>query len=216
MKQGIKLTKPKCIDNITNIDGEAISNIYDEDEIEHIYISNNKIKNQIAYQVSFKEVVFDNVTFENIEFKSLDCTDVRFINCDLSNVDFSGAIIHRTEFINCKLMGINLSNAALQNVLIKECNGKFAFMRFVQIKKVIFEDSLLESSDFQSSELLRTSFLNCDLKLSQMCGTSLSGIDFSTSNIEGLGIRVEDIKGVIVSPIQAVDLSKLLGIIIKE
>lgn len=47
-----------------------------------------------------------------------------------------------------------------------------------------------------------------------MSGTSLSGIDLSDSNVEGIGIQLEDLRGTIVSPIQAVDFSKLLGLVI--
>lgn len=47
-----------------------------------------------------------------------------------------------------------------------------------------------------------------------MSGTSLSGIDLSDSNVEGLGIQPENLKGAIVSSMQAVDFSRLLGLVI--
>ena len=45
--------------------------------------------------------------------------------------------------------------------------------------------------------------------------TSLNGIDFTTSIIDGIGIDLNGIKGMIVSELQALELSKILGIIIK-
>lgn len=48
-----------------------------------------------------------------------------------------------------------------------------------------------------------------------MFRTNLKGIDFSTCNIDGIVVDREDLKGVIVNQFQAVELSKLLGIIIK-
>ncbi|WP_053955016.1 pentapeptide repeat-containing protein [Inediibacterium massiliense] len=210
-----KLIRPKFINGIENMYTQ-MNDIKDEDKFEHVYISDCSIDNQMAYQVSFEGVIFKNVSFQDIALESLELTNVRFENCDLSNVDFKGAIIHRTEFVNCKLIGIDLSNATLQNVYVKECNGKFSFMRFIQMKKVLFQDSLLENSDFQNSKLSKIQFDNCNLQLSQMSGTSLSGIDLSTSIVDGLGVRQEDIRGAIVSPLQAVNFSKLLGLVIKS
>ena len=48
-----------------------------------------------------------------------------------------------------------------------------------------------------------------------MFRTNLKGIDFSTSNIDGIIIDKEDLKGLIVNQFQAVELSKLLGIVVK-
>ncbi|EGT4933197.1 pentapeptide repeat-containing protein, partial [Clostridioides difficile] len=45
--------------------------------------------------------------------------------------------------------------------------------------------------------------------------TKLSGIDFTTNNIEGIEIGIDDIRGAIFDVSQAIDLTKLMGIIIK-
>lgn len=43
----------------------------------------------------------------------------------------------------------------------------------------------------------------------------LKGMDFSDSEIDGIGVMCEDIKGLAVNEYQAMGLAKLLGIIIK-
>ena len=43
----------------------------------------------------------------------------------------------------------------------------------------------------------------------------LKGIDFSDSEIDGIGVLAQDIKGMTVNEYQAMGLAKLLGIIIK-
>ncbi|WP_192930311.1 hypothetical protein [Alkaliphilus pronyensis] len=43
----------------------------------------------------------------------------------------------------------------------------------------------------------------------------MAGIDLSDSNLEEVGVRLDDIKGAIVSPMQAVEFSKLFGLMIK-
>jgi len=45
--------------------------------------------------------------------------------------------------------------------------------------------------------------------------TSLNNIDFSSCEIQGIGVNIKDLKGLKVNDIQALELSKILGIIIK-
>lgn len=49
----------------------------------------------------------------------------------------------------------------------------------------------------------------------QFFKTPLNKIDLSKCKIEGIGIALEDIKGVIIDQIQAIDLLYLLGVKIK-
>ncbi|HYE81993.1 MAG TPA: hypothetical protein VEG39_07495 [Clostridia bacterium] len=51
----------------------------------------------------------------------------------------------------------------------------------------------------------RTEFMNC----------KLMGLNLSDSVVESLRVQPEDLRGAIVSPLQAVDFSKLLGLVIK-
>lgn len=45
--------------------------------------------------------------------------------------------------------------------------------------------------------------------------SNLKGIDFTSCDIEGLGVNITDVNGAVVNPMQAVSLSALLGLIIK-
>ena len=58
-------------------------------------------------------------------------------------------------------------------------------------------------------------FIDTNLYKAQLFRTNLKDIDFRTCNIEGIIVGQEDLKGMIVNDFQAVELSKLLGIIIK-
>ncbi len=210
-----KIIEPKFIKGIES-NHIAVSEIQDEDGFRDSCICDCSIESQSAAHVSFERVIFKNVEFKAVALDQLELTDTRFENCDLSNVAFNGAIIHRTEFINCKLVGLNLSDAALHNVYIEGCNGRFALISYARMKRVVFSNSVFENSNFQNSHFEKIQFSECNLRLSQMSGTSLSGIDLSSCDLEGLGIQPEDLRGAIVTPLQAVDFSKLLGLIVKE
>jgi uncharacterized protein YjbI with pentapeptide repeats len=58
--------------------------------------------------------------------------------------------------------------------------------------------------------------LDINFEESQMSGVTLKGIDMSDCQIQSIGVRAEDLEGLVVSPLQAVDLSKLLGLVIKK
>ena len=194
----------------------SIRNIQNEEVFSTEAFYDCIIENQIAENLTFKQCIFKNVVFNNILFKFIDLTDVRFENCDLSNTDLSKAVIHRVELVNCKVIGINLGDSTLRNVVFKQCNGNYACFRFANFGQVIFKDCLLRNTDFGESFFSKVTFHCSDLQLAQMSGTKLKEIDFSNSEIEGLGSRLEDLSGAIISPVQAVSLSKKMGLIIKE
>ena len=59
-------------------------------------------------------------------------------------------------------------------------------------------------------------FNNANLRQAQFFKTSLKNIDLSNSQIEGIAISLEDIKGAIIDQIQAIDLLYLIGVKIKQ
>ena len=71
------------------------------------------------------------------------------------------------------------------------------------------------NSSISEAKLKNTIFNKIDFTNSQIFNTNLNKIDFSNCNIEGIIIGREDLKGMIVNEFQALELSKLLGIIIK-
>ena len=56
---------------------------------------------------------------------------------------------------------------------------------------------------------------DCNLMQAQLFRTSLKNVDFRTCNIDGITVEKEDLQGMIVNEFQAIDLSKILGIIVK-
>ena len=56
---------------------------------------------------------------------------------------------------------------------------------------------------------------NVNFQKSQFFKTKLNKIDFTTCNISGITVDINDLKGMIVNEYQALELSNLLGIIIR-
>ncbi|MCR8843956.1 pentapeptide repeat-containing protein [Paenibacillus sp. SC116] len=188
----------------------------DEQMLSYALYQDGIIEHQNAASVSFEKVIFQNVTFRDMSLPKLELTDVRFDNCDLSNVDFSGVIAHRVEFRNCKLMGIDLLSSTLRHLSFQRCLGDYATFRFANIKHTEFIESSFVKSDFYHSVLSDIYFKETNIDQAQFSSTKLAGIDISGCHFFNLGVTLEDLKGCMISPAQAITLSKIFGLIIKE
>ena len=73
----------------------------------------------------------------------------------------------------------------------------------------------MQNSSISEVKLKNVNFKENDFENSQLFRTNLKSIDFRTCNIGGIIVGLEDIKGMIVNNMQAIQLSKLLGIVIK-
>ena len=138
------------------------------------------------------------------------------MNRDLSNIRLEAAVLHRVEFYSCKLVGADLSGAVLRNVRFTDCQADYASFRFGSFKQVVISGSSLNHSDFYRVELAKTEFDEVKLDKAQFSGTRLAGIDLSTCDFHNLGVTVEDLKGCIIAPAQAILFSRIFGLVVKD
>ena len=82
---------------------------------------------------------------------------------------------------------------------------KINFSIFSLYSKIFLYENFIKNILFKESDLTRAQFLK----------TSLNGIDFSDSTIEGIIVSIQDIKGATVNQFQAIDLMNLLGVKVK-
>ena len=98
---------------------------------------------------------------------------------------------------------------------IKQCNFQYSNFSNSSLKETKFEETNLVNTCLGECKLKSVTFNDCDLFKAQMFKTKLKDIDFRTCNIEGIVVEKEDLNGMIVNEFQAIELSKLLGIIVK-
>ncbi len=160
-------------------------------------------------------LLFDHVSFSNCEIGSTRLTDVRFTHCDLSNAQLRGFDATRVEFVYCKLVGMNALACKWQDVLLDHCDARFAQMsegriRRSEIRSTQLREAALGRVDFEGTRLSDTVLRQADLAHAR-----IAGLDLSTCDIEQMSLRAEDLRGVIVSASQAMELSRFLEIVIK-
>lgn len=124
----------------------------------------------------------------------------------------------RCEFLNTKCCGSNFSSGSFLSVKFEDCLLRYAN----------FTSSKLESSAFENSDLTDVFLAQCKLKnlsldrsrfvRTDFFQTPLKGLDFSGATLEGICVSegAGELAGAMVSPLQAVELARLLGVILQE
>lgn len=96
------------------------------------------------------------------------------------------------------------------------CQMQYANLALARLKFASFEDCKLPQACLAEAELKNAQFVRCELTEAEFVGTKLKGMDLRTNDLSGivLGGRGE-LMGATVSPLQACDLARLLGVTIR-
>lgn len=162
------------------------------------------------YECTFKNIILTNKALQ------ASFTDVIFDHCDFSNVDFEESSFRRVEFIHCRLTGAQFINATLKDVLIKESQCNYTNWNGSKMTQLELQDTIFTEGSFSLLEQKDVVVEHCDFTNCEFINTKLNGFDFSTSEISGITVTSEDLKGAIVNSDQAIVCAKLLGMIVKD
>lgn len=187
-----------------------------EETISGLIFSKGKEEGIDTSYKCFKNCTFRHHTFSECHFRSSQLTDVRFENCDLSNISFAESSFYRVEFISCKLLGTNLAGTTLNHVLLHDCNAGYINLSMSKMNQVRFSQSLFRNGSLNDCRPASVAFENCDLVEADFSHTPLRGIDLRTSRISGISLNISDLRGAVISSLQAMDLLPLLGVIIED
>jgi uncharacterized protein YjbI with pentapeptide repeats len=159
--------------------------------------------------------VLQRVSFANCEIGSLRLRDVRLTGCDLSNVRIRSLEMTRVEFIRCRLVGLVAPKSRWQSVLLDTANARFAQLNDSRLRRCELRETHFGEAVLSRCELAETRLVQSILRQADLTGTHLNGIDLRSDNIEGMQVNVEDLRGARVSAAQALELTRLLGVVIE-
>jgi uncharacterized protein YjbI with pentapeptide repeats len=160
-------------------------------------------------------LVFDSVSFANCEIGSINLIDTRFIGCDLSNAMLRRFHATRVDLLDCKLIGMNAFACRWDDVLMDHCDARFAQLGEGRLRRCELRASQLREAGLVRVTFEATKLVDVVLRQADLAETRLAGVDLSACDIEGITLRVEDLRGAIVSAPQAMELSRLLEVVIK-
>ena len=116
------------------------------------------------------------------------------------------------------MIGCDLSNASIKHTGFSESNLKYAFLEQSQLESIQFAHCELTEASFAAVMFKNAEMIESQFIRNNFFKTSLKQIDFS--NCDFIAPLVSDhqseLKGIIVNPMQALDLVSLWGITIKE
>lgn len=220
MKPTIKKVQPiKVVAPFLNSQSESpvpLDALTDQEKVSDLYFLKGTVHQIAKPYLSINNCTFKQQIFSECQFKSAQLTDVRFENCDLSNVSFAGTTFYRVEFISCKLLGTGFPEATLNHVLMDHCYGQYINLSMVKMRTARFSHCNFRNGSLNDSKLMPAAFDTCELLEADFSHTSLKGIDLRNSRIAGIQLNIADLKGAIVSSLQAIDLLPLLGVKIKD
>jgi len=168
--------------------------------------------------LAFEQVLFENCEFDQTILKKSSFRDVVFESCDFSNTDFSNSWFHRCEFTDSKGIGANFSETSMNDVAIRNCN-----FRYANFSTVKFGTCSIVESDLSDATCIDCIFKSLHLQGSRFVGTDffntpLKDLDFSSGELAAIHVSTgaTELKGMLVSLVQAAELARMLGVVIKD
>ena len=177
--------------------------------------------NAVATELSRREMNgcrFQQCNLPESRFQKSYLRDVVFDRCDLSCCNFTRANLTRVQFIDCRLTGAIFAGCYCSDLQMIRCRAPYSNFTQAKLHHVTFTGCDLHEAAIDDCKVGKDAlhFSDCDLTDASLSHTSMNGLDLSDSQIDGIAVTLPELKGAIVSPIQACELSKLLGIIIKS
>ncbi len=201
------------------IDTKDIQKLIDEYKTDGETIENKRFTKIEDIDINAEDVEFEKCIFKDCKikgsFEKAVFNDVIFDHCDFSNCLFREGSFIRVEIKNSKMTGCDFSDSRVYHMSSFETIYELANFSNTNLEEVIFDKCDLTSSIFSESKMKNTYFEKSKLIQTQFFRTKLKGIDISTCQLSGIITRIEDIEGIIVSNFQAIELSRLMGIVIK-
>lgn len=208
---------PKEFILIDDFSTYALEFLQSELPISTIKSSETVVQGEDFYNIEIKESVFDNSTFHSCKFHKASFTDVIFQSCDFSNTEFTDAYFERCIFASCKCMGLEMSETLIKKTIFRDTNLQYSCFDRSKLTDVLFEEV-----DFTESSMAEAKLKNFQARKSKFLNnnffkTLLATIDFTENDFVAPIVSSPpiELKGVKVNLLQAADLIRLWGIIVK-
>ena len=132
---------------------------FEESRAEGLDLAGKKIPALTA-----KDSLLDKISFAGCEVLSLRLRDVRVSNCDFSNAVLRGFEATRVELIDCRLIGMRAIECRWKDVLVENCDARYAQFNDGQLVSCEFKGSHMGESDLRATDLEGTRFTNVVLQ----------------------------------------------------
>lgn len=171
-----------------------------------------------AAEATFDTVLFRSCQFEGVDFSGCTFRDVRFEGCRFIRCSMERAWLNRCDFSSCSAPGLNLLSARLAGVSVVDSDFSLANLSETSVDRWRVVSSRLSEASLQSARLKRCEFVQSDLTRVDVFRTPLKGLDVSDCQFAApiLSSDHRELRGLVVSPAQALELAGLLGVVVAD
>ena len=207
------LQRPKIPKALTALSVDALT---DYTEFSVAKLSGADWRAVTAQNAVIEDSQLQRVMLTSAKLPKLRLRDVRMEGCDLSAAHLDQAHLLRVEIRSSRLLGVQVLDTHLNDVLFKDCNLDGAAFASVRGKHLRFENCQLKNAAFESAEFENITFSRCDLHHASFFNTKLTNADLRGSNIDGMQIAPEAVRGIKITSSQALQMVGLLGVIVDD
>jgi len=196
---------------LQNVHPEEIS---DQAELEAVRINDVDLTDCAAAHMQIRGAEITNGRAIGAEFERLQLRDVRIADADWSNMNMFGSGWTRVSITGTKLVGARLNESSLRDVSFEDCIGDLLQAQMATFERVGFVRCRLRGAIFNQSDLSNVVFDGCDLREADFSHAVLTGADVRRSDLEGIQLGPDQLRGLIVTPDQALYLAGAIGLVI--
>jgi len=182
--------------------------------LEDLGFSDCDVSGQRIAELTASGVILERVSLAGCEISSLRLRDVRLVGCDLSNAMLRSFEATRVELVGCRMVGMHAPGCRWQSVLLDHCDARFAQLSEGRLRRTEICESHLGEAVLSRAELTESRWMETILRGADLNGARLAGLDLRRCEIEGMIARAEDLRGVRVTAAHALELARLLGVVI--
>ena len=165
-------------------------------------------------RVEFDHILFYKCRFIGCDFSGSYFYDTQFNNCDLSNCRFQSCYFKNTQFSGCKGEGTDFSQSTFRYSGIEEGSCHYANFSETLWDRCTIQNCDLSEAYLAEVKFKKMKFAQVDFTKVDFFKTSLDGMDLSDCSIQGIMVSdsLRELRGLKISPLQAMDLVRFLGV----
>jgi uncharacterized protein YjbI with pentapeptide repeats len=214
------MTRPKIPSELTQVDDFSSyvqEYLVEEMPVLAIAVHSESIADMDFLKLELRTSIFKDCTLHHCSFENGSVVDVIFEDCDLSNSSFSGAYFERCQFLRCKCVGVDMRDTIFKHTAFEESKLLYSLFDKTKLTDVLFDQADLTEVSMSEAVLKRMEVKNSKLIQNNFFKTMLAGIDFTENEFlqPTLSALPVELKGAVISTIQAADLIGMYGVVVK-
>lgn len=172
--------------------------------------------NLLARGLILEQVRARKVQLLRSNLPGLRVVDSLMETCEMSGCEWETAFFRRVIFQGCRLMGTQILEGFFEDVEFIDCQMEELSVVSAKFKNCRFSKCAIRKASFDGADLTGVAFSDCDISEADFHLAKLIGTDFRTAKIGGLRVGVEEMRGAIIAPYQALQVVGLLGVVVKD